>query len=291
MSHLAAKGSFEVGHAVITSPRSLRVHHTNSPGDIAYMSLKHPHVFALARTGVKITSNEEMAISVAPASSSPHETALHNIGKPSRMKMLDELQHSLAKDKARETTKYGGAPSVAAARFSVELPASPQHQKYSWWDTTRRFEAHGQHSYHPVCHHHDPGQSHAASDQIASLPSDLDRSPKSHDNSESGGDHSPASRKPVDLIIFTNRFKMDSILRFFEEMEPVDGLVPRRAIVVKMMNKVVAASGAHNQEGEIFSYLKKKVFSFTRDHSLDKDSYIECVRDCGLLLEYQVGSE
>ncbi|CAE7197217.1 unnamed protein product [Symbiodinium natans] len=237
----------------------------------------------LAIAGLRIT---DMSDDVKPASTSLHESALYKHPVPVCLPALEETRQKWERDRVCQSVKYGGSyqPSTSKARFTVDLPTGSQNRKYC-------FEAKV-----------DPTKSVLAS-QIAKEQQQAQEEERRMTRRNSlmkmmGGavgvqdTPDPAKRyRIVEKLINRNKFQDDTLEKIWEELEQAPAAPCARAIALKMMQKVVAASGCPSSlEAPIFNWMRSKFKQAVKANpslTLSKEGFLEFCKFAGLLLEYE----
>lgn len=198
---------------------------------------------------------------LVPASRSMHETSLYHKDSWAipEIRGVHLVRLALAGDAQSQVLKYGPQePSCRSARFCVNLPRSPQHQKFS--NSLNR------------------GHS-----QVASLP------PCGQEQTGEQSEESP-SHKTAGL-----KFNKMSLQQLFREIDRSgSGVVSCRALIVVLQKKL---QDYHQQNPhpshEVTSWWKDIMRDIDTQNSgnLSWSSFLEFFRMAGLMIEYRNESE
>jgi len=249
--------------------------------------LSYRHTLAIAGLSVAAGNGDD----VKPASISLHESALYKHPVPVVLPALEQTRQKWERDRVCQSVKYGGSyqPSTSKARFTVDLPFGSQNRKYC-------FDAKV-----------DPTKSVLAS-QIAKEQQQAQEEERKMTRRNSlmkmmGGAPGvqeapdPAKRhRIVEKLIGRNKFQQDTLEKIWEELEQAPAVPSGRAIALKMMYKVKAASGCPSSlEAPIFNWMRSKFKQAVKANPsiepVNKEGFLEFCKFSGLLLEYETHEE
>jgi len=228
---------------------------------------------------------------VVPAYVGYSWSALYKHPVPVVLPALEQTRQKWERDRVCQSVKYGGSyqPSTSKARFTVDLPFGSQNRKYC-------FDAKV-----------DPTKSVLAS-QIAKEQQQAQEEERKMTRRNSlmkmmGGAPGvqeapdPAKRhRIVEKLIGRNKFQQDTLEKIWEELEQAPAVPSGRAIALKMMYKVKAASGCPSSlEAPIFNWMRSKFKQAVKANPsiepVNKEGFLEFCKFSGLLLEYETHEE
>lgn len=266
---------------------------------------------ALAKAGMDITN------ALVPATNSMHESVLHNVRGDYKLNSVDGVNKSLDKDLIRHRAKYLGTPSQSSARFTVELPTSPQHQKYCWGSkqpargtAETLLAGFSRQSFFSMSQ----GVDDPDSMSIDQPWFDVARGSGSKEEVSYAGiraslfvssavlegmlqqEGNPMSEtdKAVARIVVQNRLKLESLDKIFQELDQnQSGLVSRRAVAIRLTQKFLLGSGEGlSLQTPVFCYLKTACSAFEKTTApLTKEKFIEYCKFAGLMIQYEMDME
>lgn len=263
-------------------------------------------------------AGKDIASALSPASNSLHESALHNVRGDYKLNSMDGVNHALEQDLIRHRAKYVATPSASAlpsvdsARFTVDLPTSPQHQKYCW--APKRARAADRMS----------RQTSAFSRQISTVLEDVDDVFETEDSpmhlEETSRRTSKASYagirssmiathaieglvqeqeapiserdQAIASILTSNRMNLDSLEKTFEDLDQdKSGIISRRAVAIRLTQKLLGPNASVELQTPVFNFLKRSCIEFDKStQTLTKERFIDFCRHAGLMIEYKTDS-
>ncbi|CAJ1455534.1 unnamed protein product, partial [Effrenium voratum] len=254
-------------------------------GDNAPLSYRS----TLALAGLSISDGDD----VKPASNSLHESALYKQSMALSLPALDETRVKWERDRVCQASKYGGMqPSTEKARFTVDLPEGPQNRKYCYEVKEDLHKS-------------------VLASQIAKEAEEAKEEQRVQTRRNSlmkikEGTSFIANQEPedpsrkhrlVERLISKNKFQEESLENIWEEIEqsreiaPEGSVICARAVALKMMKKVVVASGCPaSLEAPIFNFMRSKLKEYAKGkpvETMDQAGFLDFCQFSGLLLEYE----